>query len=464
MHRVGLGQQLGHHRVARLVIRRVLFLFVGHDHRFALGAHHDLVLGHLEVVHVDQALAPARGEQRGLVDEVGEVGAGEARRAARDDLGLDVRRERHLAHVHQQDLLAAANVGQRHDHLAVEAARAHQRGIEHVRTVGGRDDDDARVALEAVHLDQQLIERLLALVVAAAEARAALAADRVDFVDEHDARRVLLRLLEHVAHARRADADEHLDEVRAGDREERHLGFAGDRLGEQRLAGTRIADHQHAARDAPAQLLELGRVAQELDQLADFFLGLVTAGDVGEGDRVVGFVEHARLALAERERAAPAAALHLAHEEDPHADEQQHREPRDEHLREEALLFLRLGLDLDAVLDQVPDHPQVTGAVRHVVLLVGADPLDRAAFDHGGFDAALSGLFHELGVRHRLARGLPRVELLDDRENHQADDQPDADVLNQIIQRISSVTPVLAANLQFYALLPTLRHGGAVAR
>ena len=213
-------------------------------------------------------------------------------RAARDDLGLDVGGHRHLAHVHEQDLLAAADVGQRHDDLAVEAARAHQRRVEHVGPVGRGDDDDAGVALEAVHLDQQLVQRLLALVVAAAEARAALAADRVDFVDEHDARRVLLRLLEHVAHARRADADEHLDEVGAGDREERHLRLAGDRLGEQRLAGARRADHQHAARDAPAELLELRRIAQELDELADFLLGLVAAGDVGEGDRVVRLVEH----------------------------------------------------------------------------------------------------------------------------------------------------------------------------
>src|SRR5471030_2539395 len=47
--------------------------------------------------------------------------------------------------------------------------------------IGGGDDDNARVALEAVHFDQQLIERLLALVVPTAEPRAALAADGVDF-------------------------------------------------------------------------------------------------------------------------------------------------------------------------------------------------------------------------------------------------------------------------------------------
>jgi hypothetical protein len=65
------------------------------------------------------------------------------------------------------------------------------------------------------------------------------------------------------------------------------------------------------------------------------------------GHRVVGLVQDLRLALAERERAAAAAALHLAHEEDPHADQQQHREPGDEDLREEALLLLGLRLDLD---------------------------------------------------------------------------------------------------------------------
>jgi hypothetical protein len=39
---------------------------------------------------------------------------------------------------------------------------------------------------------RQLVERLLALVVTAAEAGAAMAADRVDFIDEDDAGRVLL--------------------------------------------------------------------------------------------------------------------------------------------------------------------------------------------------------------------------------------------------------------------------------
>ncbi len=100
-----------------------------------------------------------------------------------------------------QDRRPALDVRAVEDDLAVEAARPQQRRVEHVRAVGGGDHDHVGVRVEAVHLDQDLVERLLALVVRAAEAGAALAADRVDLVHEHDARRVALGLVEQVAHA-----------------------------------------------------------------------------------------------------------------------------------------------------------------------------------------------------------------------------------------------------------------------
>src|SRR5919108_36479 len=65
----------------------------------------------------------------------------------------------------------------------------------------------------------------LTLVVPAAETGAAVPAHGVDLVDEDDAGRVRLPLLEEVANAARADADEHLDEVRAGNGEERGARF-----------------------------------------------------------------------------------------------------------------------------------------------------------------------------------------------------------------------------------------------
>ena len=136
--------------------------------------------------------------------------------------------ERLALGVHFEDRLAAVDVGRGQHDLAVEAARPQQGRIEHVGAVGGGDDDDVGVRVEAVHLDQDLIQGLLALVVRAAQAGAALAADGVDLVDEDDARRVALGLIEQVAHAAGADADEHLDELRARDAEEGHARLAGD--------------------------------------------------------------------------------------------------------------------------------------------------------------------------------------------------------------------------------------------
>ena len=90
------------------------------------------------------------------------------------------------ASVHREDALAAFEIGPVDDDLAVEPAGPQQRGVEHVGPVRRRDQDHAGAHVEAVELDEQLVQRLLAFVVPAADAGAPLAADRVDLVDEHD--------------------------------------------------------------------------------------------------------------------------------------------------------------------------------------------------------------------------------------------------------------------------------------
>ena len=242
-----------------------------------------------------------------------------------------------LLDVDAEDFFAAAHVGQSDHHAAVETAGAQQRGIEHVGAVGGGDEDDAVVRFEAVHLDEQLVQRLLALVVSAAEAGAAMAADGIDFVDEDDAGSVLLALLEEVADAACADADEHLNKVRTGDGEERHVGFAGHGAGQQGLAGSRRSDEQHALGNAAAELLELLRLAQVLDDLLQLFLGLVHAGHILEGDLLLLHREQARAALAEGQRLV-AARLHLAQHEEPDRAEQNERTDVEQQRQENVVL------------------------------------------------------------------------------------------------------------------------------
>src|ERR1035437_1144604 len=60
-------------------------------------------------------------------------------------------------------------------------------------------------------------------------ARTSLSIDGVNLVDEDDAWRVPLGLIEQVADAARADANEHLDELGTGDGEEGNARFTGHR-------------------------------------------------------------------------------------------------------------------------------------------------------------------------------------------------------------------------------------------
>src|SRR5205085_10554336 len=122
--------------------------------------------------------------------------------------------------------------------LAIEASRPEQRLVELFEQVRRRDHHYVFGRAEAIELDQQLVERLVAL---ARDVKAAVPADRVELIDEHDRGRLLARGSEQTPNAGGADADEHLNERGGRLREERGARLMGNRLGQQRLAGARWA-------------------------------------------------------------------------------------------------------------------------------------------------------------------------------------------------------------------------------
>ena len=222
-----------------------------------------------------------------------------------------------------QDLLPALQVGPIDRHPAVEAARPQQRRVEDLGTVGGGQENDASLSVETVHLRQELVQRLLPLVVASQHrAHAPRLADGVQLVDEDDAGRLVLGLREQVAYPRRADADEHLHEVRAAEAEERHPGFPRDRLGKERLAGAGRPHEQDAFRDLSSEAaISLGPLEKvhDLHQLAPRF---VDTGHVIEGHAGAALDVDLGPALPEGEKAALRVA-HPPHDERPQPDEHQ---------------------------------------------------------------------------------------------------------------------------------------------
>src|SRR4029079_12749045 len=150
------------------------------------------------------------------------------------------------------------------------------------------------------------------------------AADRVELVDEDDRRRRLLGLLEEVAHARGADTDDRLHELRRGAREEGHTRLAGDRARQQRLARTGQPGEEHAARDPTTQPLVLLRVAEEVDDLRQLRLRLVDPCDVAERDLLLAALDAPRARAPEVAQRAHGAAgpAGAPGEEDEEGDQQ----------------------------------------------------------------------------------------------------------------------------------------------
>ena len=306
-----------------------LALIVGDQPRPPLRAGDHLFDRLLDVAHVDRAAVAPRRQDRTLVDEIFQVRAGEARGLLGDRIEVHVRSQRFAPGVDREDRAPPVHVRPIDDHAPIEASRPEKRRVEDIRPIGGRDHDHVGVRVEAVHLDQDLVERLLPLVVASAEPGAAMSSDGVDLVDEDDARAVLLGLFEQIPHTAGADADEHLNEFRAGDGEERNARFAGDRARHQRLAASGRADHQNAGGNPSAERDELLRLAQEFDDLGQLLLGLFDTRDIVERDR--------RRVSGEETSAAPTelqglirTALGLSEEEKEQRAEEQKRGEQDQ--------------------------------------------------------------------------------------------------------------------------------------
>ena len=211
--------------------------------------------------------------------------------------------------------------------LTVEASGTQQGRVEHVGTVGSCQCDDAAIGSEAVHLRQQGVQRVLTLIIAAhGRVLGTGTSHGIDFIDEDDARCLLLSLLEQVTHTAGTHADEHLHEIGTRHRKERHASLAGYGLRHQRLTRSRRTYEQRTLGNLSAQFGIFLRILQEIHNLLHLLLGTRLSGHILESDlQVAAIFVHLRLALADVENATAHAssAAHATHDEYPygHNDE-----------------------------------------------------------------------------------------------------------------------------------------------
>ena len=214
MYRIGAGQRQRHQRMPHLVIGHGFPLLRIEHTVLPFQAGHDALDGDGEVLQLHSLRLAPRRVQRCFVHEIGQISAGKAGGQRRHLFQIYTVGQGDLLDMDLQDIQATFLVGTVHQHLTVEATGAKQGLIEDFGAVGGGEDDQPDRAVEAIHFGEQLVQRLLTLVVSAGRSSdTACAAQRIQFINEDDRRRLPAGLLEQVAHARRPHADEHLDKL-----------------------------------------------------------------------------------------------------------------------------------------------------------------------------------------------------------------------------------------------------------
>ena len=264
-----------------------------------------------------------------------------------------------------------------------------------------------------------------------------MATDCINFIYENDAGRMLLGLVKHVPHTAGTNANKHLDEIRARNGEERHACFASDGPRQQSFTGTGRTNHQHAARNLAAQLLELAGVLEKIDQLADFLLGFFDARNICKGDLDLIGIEHAGPGFAETHGTPTAtAALHLTHEVNPDRDQQKNGKGIEQELQRPWRALGQFASELDVVLDQFLDHGAVvalrTDRFKATTVLELAG--DHVAGNPHVRHLPLFDVRQKFGVRQGLLAATARGKSVEYADEHHEDDDPEQQILKQVVQ------------------------------
>mmetsp|Transcript_23023 Transcript_23023/g.32147 ORF Transcript_23023/g.32147 Transcript_23023/m.32147 type:complete len:418 (+) Transcript_23023:331-1584(+) len=199
---------------------------------------HDTVNGSINLFPSNGRLLGTRGRNGGFVHEVLKLSSRETGGTTGDGFKIDIGFKRLTTGVDTKDTGTALEVGKVDGDLTIETSGTEKGCIKNVDTVSSGNGDNSRVSIETVHLNEDLVNSLFTFIVTSGETSTTLTTDGINFVNEDNARSILLGLSKDVTDTGSTHTNEHLYEFRTRDGNEGDTGLTGNSLGEEGLTGT----------------------------------------------------------------------------------------------------------------------------------------------------------------------------------------------------------------------------------
>jgi len=276
---VGAWSEVASHCMASFMDRGVKPFFFRHRKLLALNPHHDAVASILKVDHFSFLFAEMDCLCNRCINQVFNLCAREPGSHRRKLHRLNRLIVGDIMQVQVEYVSATIHVGKRNMNLLIKAARSDGGRVKRVLVVGGSNNHNIHVLLKPVHLGEELVDRCATAAVLVSEA-ARHVQKRINFIDKHNARLVLLGELEHFANPLGSHADKHLVESRTRTVDEGNTCLLCNCTAQQSLARARSAAEQNSF----VQLGSLGSVFlrkfNHLDYILNLFFNLVYSFDI----------------------------------------------------------------------------------------------------------------------------------------------------------------------------------------
>ena len=208
------GKVEGSDSVTGLMVSSNTLIVVSNEAGFFLRTGNDLHGSLFNISLSNSHSAVSCSEKSSFIQEIFKISACESLSSLSDDLKINIRTQGFIFSMNFEDLLTSLNIRITDNDLSVESSRSEQSWVEDITAVGGSDNDNAFVACETVHFNEQLVKCLFTFIVTAAETGTSVTADSIDLVDENNSRGVFFSLFKEITDTGSAHTNEHFHKVR----------------------------------------------------------------------------------------------------------------------------------------------------------------------------------------------------------------------------------------------------------
>ena len=186
-----------HQRMSNLMIGNHFFLLIGKHRIFLLVTCNNYLNTFFQICFCNYGTSTADCPKCCLINNICQLCTGCARCHTCNCMEIHIIRRFDFSCMNLQNCFTACKIRKLNRNTTVKTARTGKRRVKGFRTVGCCQNDNAVVALKAIHLCQQLVQCLLTFIIAA-NLTVTFFTNGINFINEYNTWCFFLRLLKKI--------------------------------------------------------------------------------------------------------------------------------------------------------------------------------------------------------------------------------------------------------------------------